>query len=78
MAIDILSTKELWFEEIAKRINLALETKNTKKKDSKRAVVVYFDNEIILNEFKKSDHCRRYNWHKIDVLTEKHNDYEKN
>ena len=53
------------------------ETKNTENKECQRAVVVFFANDVILNEFKLSEFFGPYDGPKADTLTEKNDNDEK-
>jgi hypothetical protein len=53
MTIKILETKESWFNFIDHRIEEGLRTKNTKEGvEGERAVIVFFENDVILKEYK--------------------------
>jgi hypothetical protein len=56
MALKIIKSKDLWFNEIAERIGKLLVTKNTDEnlKENLRAVIVFFKSDEILNEFMAS------------------------
>ena len=56
MAVTILDTKDLWFQSIAENIAQGLKTKNTAEIENSRAVIVFFVNDIIIEEFRSSKH----------------------
>ena len=77
MAVTILDTKDLWFQSIAENIAQGLKTKNTVEIENSRAVIVFFVNDIIIEEFRSSKHFEQFDGGKVDVLTEKNDNKER-
>ena len=74
MRVTILDTKDLWFEKISETILKGLKTKNTAETENQRAVIAFFVNDIIIDEFRNSQHFQKFDGFKVDVLTDKNDD----
>ena len=73
MEVKIITGKDKWYIELAKRIAQLIITKNTKdeKFENERAVIVFFKSEEILYEFLESEHFDQLKKYKYGVLTDK-------
>ncbi len=80
MAVTIKKSKNEWFDELAKQIKSNLETKNyfDKEKYNKRAVIVFFANDTILEEFSESIQYKTLDIEKTELLTEKDDNENRN
>jgi len=79
MAITIKKSKNEWFDELANQIKSNLETKNyLDKEKSKRAVIVFFANDTILEEFSESTQYKYLDIEKTELLTEKDDNENRN
>ena len=79
MAVTIKKSKDEWFNELANQIKSNLETKNyLDKEKSKRAVIVFFANDTILEEFSESTQYKTLEIEKTELLTEKDDNENRN
>ena len=79
MAVTIKKSKDEWFNELANQIKSNLETKNyLDKEKSKRAVIVFFANDTILEEFSESTQYKYLDIEKTELLTEKDDNENRN
>ena len=79
MAVTIKKSKDEWFNELANQIKSNLETKNyLDKEKSKRAVIVFFANDTILEEFSESTQYKNLDIEKTELLTEKDDNENRN
>ena len=79
MAVTIKKSKDEWFNELANQIKSNLETKNyLDKEKSKRAVIVFFANDTILEEFSESTQYKTLDIEKTELLTEKDDNENRN